>query len=257
MFAFDGEGGFTPGGAQETLNSAYGLELDNLYFVLDWNDFGIDSHPISSVVYGNPQIWFESHGWRVFGSDEGSAWESVTSTLLNAARAENSDHRPTGLWFKTRKGRGYLKYDYASHGAPHATNSDLFWETKQVFADKYGAKFINVNGKAPATQTELNSEFFENLKAVIDVLHQDQALLDYLANTLVKIGDTVGMTVSAIRWAVVDTLHSVTGLPLCHLLRVLRELGFDPPTDVPRACQQFYAYACPISAAVLRGEAVG
>lgn len=50
---------------------------------------------------------------------------------------------------------------------------------------------------------------------------------------------------------------SVTGLPLCHLLRVLRELGFDPPTDVPRACQQFYAYACPISAAVLRGEDVG
>ncbi len=50
---------------------------------------------------------------------------------------------------------------------------------------------------------------------------------------------------------------SVTGLPLCHLLRALRELGFEPPADVPRTCQDAYAYPCPISAAVLRGEAVG
>lgn len=50
---------------------------------------------------------------------------------------------------------------------------------------------------------------------------------------------------------------SVTGLPLCHLLRALRQLGFEPPADVPTTCQNFYAYACPISAAVLRGEAVG
>jgi MAF protein len=50
---------------------------------------------------------------------------------------------------------------------------------------------------------------------------------------------------------------SVTGLPLCHLLRTLRRLGCTPPADVPRACQSFYHYACPISAAVLRGEPVG
>ena len=50
---------------------------------------------------------------------------------------------------------------------------------------------------------------------------------------------------------------SVTGLPLCHLLRALRQLGFHPPADVPRACQDAYAYPCPISAAILRGEAVG
>jgi predicted house-cleaning NTP pyrophosphatase (Maf/HAM1 superfamily) len=50
---------------------------------------------------------------------------------------------------------------------------------------------------------------------------------------------------------------SVTGLPLCHLLRALRRLGFTPPADVPRACQSAYKYPCPISAAVLRGESVG
>ena len=32
------------------MNSAWGLALDNLYFVVDWNDFGIDEHPVSSAV---------------------------------------------------------------------------------------------------------------------------------------------------------------------------------------------------------------
>jgi transketolase len=60
-----------------------------------------------------------------------------------------------------------------------------------VFADKYGAKFVNVNGSAPAARADLIAEFSANLKAVMDVLHQDQALVDYLADTLVKIGESV------------------------------------------------------------------
>jgi len=191
VFAFDGEGGFTPGGAQETLNSAYGLELDNLFFVLDWNDFGIDSHSVGSVVFGNPKLWFESHGWQAFGTEDGSTWEPVLATVLNAVHADNPTHSPIGLWFKTRKGRGYLKYDYASHGAPHAMNSPLFWQTKQEFLEKYGARFVNFNGTAPSEPGAIKDEFFANLRAVIEVLHQDQALLDYLADTLVSIGDSV------------------------------------------------------------------
>jgi transketolase len=191
VFAFDGEGGFTPGGAMETLNSAYGLELDNLYFVLDWNDYGIDSHSVSSVVYGAPELWFESHGWKSFGTEEGSAWGPVALSFLNASHAENPTKAPVGLWFKTRKGRGYLKYDYSSHGSPHAMNSELFWKTKEDFIQKYNAKFVNFNGSAPSGKQELLNEFKENLKAVIDVLHQDQSLIDYLADTLVSIGESV------------------------------------------------------------------
>lgn len=191
VFAFDGEGGFTPGGTQETLNSAYGLELDNLYFVLDWNDFGIDSHPISSAVFGNPQLWFESHGWQVFGSEEGSSWNAITETFLKAMKTPNPTISPRGFWFKTRKGRGYLKYDYPSHGAPHAMNSELFWKTKQDFVEKYGASFKNFGGTAPTNQNELRDEFKANLKAVIDVLHQDQQLVDYLADRLISLGESV------------------------------------------------------------------
>lgn len=191
VFAFDGEGGFTPGGAQETLNSAYGLALDNLFFVLDWNDYGIDSHSVSSVLFGDPETWFSSHGWQVFGTEEGSSWESVAKAYLTAIQSDNPTNSPVGLWFKTRKGRSYLKYDYSSHGSPHAMNSPMFWETKRVFAEKYDAQFTNFNGPAPQDKRGILAEFHENLKAVIDVLHQDQELVDYLAETLVAIGESV------------------------------------------------------------------
>ena len=50
---------------------------------------------------------------------------------------------------------------------------------------------------------------------------------------------------------------SVMGLPLCHLVRSLRELHHEPPNDVPRTCQTNLRYNCPISAAILRGEQAG
>jgi septum formation protein len=50
---------------------------------------------------------------------------------------------------------------------------------------------------------------------------------------------------------------SVMGLPLCHLLRLLRQVDVFPAADLPAACQGFLEYQCPISAAVLRGEMAG
>jgi predicted house-cleaning NTP pyrophosphatase (Maf/HAM1 superfamily) len=50
---------------------------------------------------------------------------------------------------------------------------------------------------------------------------------------------------------------SVMGLPLCHVVRSLRRLGVEPPSDVPARCQDALAYRCPISAGVLRGEQLG
>jgi septum formation protein len=50
---------------------------------------------------------------------------------------------------------------------------------------------------------------------------------------------------------------SVMGLPLCHLTRSLRKLDIFPRTNIALACQSALYYACPISAAVLRGEKVG
>jgi MAF protein len=50
---------------------------------------------------------------------------------------------------------------------------------------------------------------------------------------------------------------SVMGLPLCHLVRTLRQFDIAPNADVPGECQAALHYQCPISRQVLRGEQVG
>ena len=173
------------------MNSAWGLALDNLYFLIDWNDFGIDDHPVSAAMPGTPADWFGGHGWRVVGTEQGMDWAPVTETLLALTGGENPDRRPSAAWFKTRKGRGYLKYDNPVHGVPHKMNSEIFWETKRPFAEQYGAQFVNFGGAAPADPAAQRAEFKANLAAVIDVLRRDQALVDYLADRLVALGESV------------------------------------------------------------------
>ena len=196
---FEGEAGLTPGAVHETMNSAWGLSLDNLYYVVDWNDFGIDDHPVSSVVYGTPTDWFSSHGWRVFGTESGDEWGPLTEAILSMMLEDNPDRVPSVTWFKARKGREYLKYDNASHGSPHKINSELFWDTKRPFAEKYDVAFTNFGGSAPDDAAALRAEFEANLKAVMSVLHQNQALVHYLADTLVALGDSVPEEIPAFR----------------------------------------------------------
>ncbi len=50
---------------------------------------------------------------------------------------------------------------------------------------------------------------------------------------------------------------SVMGLPLCHLMRTLKQLELQPSVEIPARCQAFLNYACPITDAVLRGEQIG
>ncbi len=196
VFMIEGEGGLTPGAVHETMNSAWGLNLDNLILLVDWNDFGIDNHKVSDVVYGTPKDWIGSHGWHVIGTDDGSDWQPVTQTLLDITALQPDDRKPKAAWFKTRKGRGYLKYDNASHGSPHAMDSELFWETKAPFVEKYGAVFQNYGGDAPKDEQGVMSEFKANLSAVMDVLKADQDLVDFLADRLVAIGERVPETIS-------------------------------------------------------------
>ena len=191
VFVLEGEAGLTPGAVHETMNSAWGLNLDNLILLVDWNDYGIDDHRVSDVVYGNPEIWIGSHGWHVYGTNAGSTWKSIMEVLNTINCKEYQDSKPYAAWFKTQKGRGYLKYDNLSHGAPHATNSEIYWETKKMFAEKYGVKFINCGGNAPCNDKALHDEFQANLKVVIEVLKKDQGLVDYLADRLVMIGESV------------------------------------------------------------------
>jgi MAF protein len=50
---------------------------------------------------------------------------------------------------------------------------------------------------------------------------------------------------------------SVMGLPMCHLVRALRQMDVHPGADVSVACQNFLNYECPVTHAILSGENVG
>lgn len=46
---------------------------------------------------------------------------------------------------------------------------------------------------------------------------------------------------------------SVMGLPMCHVVRMLRKLDSPPQADVPAQCQALLEYECPVSHAILSG----
>ena len=133
VFCMEGEGGITAGATHETINSAWGLGLNNLIYHLDWNDYGIDSRPFSSVLYGTPENWFGGHGWQVVGVENGECWEEITKAYYNILVENPDPSKPKIVYCKTRKGRGYLKYDFHSHGSPHENEFKfIFWETKEI-----------------------------------------------------------------------------------------------------------------------------
>jgi len=191
VFAFEGEGGFTAGASHETLNSAWGLGLGNLVYFMDWNDFGIDARPFSSIMYGTPNDWFGSHGWHVEGTMEGESWSELTEAYHRLLVEKADPNIPKVLYAKLRKGRGYYKYDSASHGAAHKRNSELFWKTKEDFAKTYNINFDGFGSDAPSSwdgQVDQARSLFNN---VFSVLESNQPLVDYLTDTLISVGESV------------------------------------------------------------------
>jgi transketolase len=191
VFAVEGEGGLTPGASHEVRNTAWGLGLDNLVFLVDWNNFGIDDTPISRVVPGTPEDWFGAYSWRVTGTPDGSAWDPVTRAVLEAARGENPERVPSVAWFKTRKGRGYGKYDNKSHGTPHPMNAPAFWAVRHEFMDRYGVTYEGVDEPAPADTAAQLAQAEANLRVAISVLRARTDVVDAISDRLVEIAGTV------------------------------------------------------------------
>jgi len=46
---------------------------------------------------------------------------------------------------------------------------------------------------------------------------------------------------------------SVMGLPMCHVVRMMRKMDSPPHADVPVRCQTMLEYQCPVSRAILNG----
>jgi len=218
VFAFEGEGGFTAGASHETLNSAWGLGLGNLVYFMDWNDFGIDARPFSSVMYGTPNDWFGSHGWHVEGTMEGESWIELTEAYHRLLVEKGDPNIPKVLYAKLRKGRGYYKYDSASHGSAHKRNSELFWKTKEDFAKTYNINFDGFGSDAPSSwdgQVDQARSLFNN---VFSVLESNQPLVDYLTDTLISVGESVPEKIEGCKITVKNpandkTLFDVNALP--------------------------------------------
>ncbi len=191
VFVVEGEGGLTPGAAHETKNSAWGLGLHNLVFLVDWNDYGIDARPASAVVHGTPVEWFAPYGWRVIGTERGMEWGPVTRAVLEAALGENPERVPSVAWFKTRKGRGYGKYDHESHGTPHKMNSPEFWAVRKGFMEKYAVAYEGVDEPPPADARAIREQARHNLEIAAGVLRQDATLVRYLSDRLAELAAAV------------------------------------------------------------------
>jgi transketolase len=191
VFVVEGEGGLTPGATYETLNSAWGLGLSNLVFLVDWNDFGIDPRSTSSVVHGAPADWFGAHGWRVVGTEQGMEWDPVVRTALEVARGDNPDRVPSMAWFRTRKGRGYGRFDAASHGVPHPLDSPEFWAVRHEFMARYDVVYEGLDQAAPEDPAAVQAQARANFEIAVSVLRRDEELVRWLSDRLLAIADSV------------------------------------------------------------------
>ena len=187
----EGEGGITAGASHETINSAWGLGLGNLVYHLDWNDYGIDSRPISSILYGGPENWFGGHGWQVSGVEDGENWDEIANAYYNLLVKNPDPNKPKVVYSKTRKGRGYHKYDFHSHGSPHKRNSSLFWKTKEDFAKKYDVTFESFGEPEGESRDDHVKQAVSMFKTVFSVMNNNIDLVNYLSDRLIKLGNSI------------------------------------------------------------------
>ncbi len=199
VFVVEGEGGLTPGATHETKNAAWGLGLSNLVFLVDWNDFGIDGRPASSVIPGSPSDWFAPYGWRVTGTEDGMSWGPVTRAVLEAARGDDPGGVPSVAWLRTQKGRGYGKSGAASHGTPWPRHAPEFWAVRKEFMARYGVAYEGVDEPAPSDPEARTAQAARNLDVALSVLRRDPALVRWLSDRLVAIAGSVPETIPTFR----------------------------------------------------------
>ncbi len=201
VFAVEGEGGHSAGAHHEVKHTAWGLGLDNLVYLFDWNDHGIDHRAHSEVVHGTPEDWFAPYGWRVAGAEDGEDYGQICAALERIVNDPAPGGRPGVVWVRTRKGRGYHKYDAPSHGKSHARNSDLFWRCRQDFAEKYGVQFAGHGDTTDPGEDKCREQTRAWFATVREVLRNDRGFLEWLTDTLIAKAESVPLEMpgSAIR----------------------------------------------------------
>jgi hypothetical protein len=191
VFVVEGEGGLTPGAAHETKNSAWGLGLSNLVFLVDWNDFGIDERPASAVVHGTPEDWFAPYGWRVNGTRRRHGVGPGHSRRPRREPRRQPGERPQHGVVPDAQGPRLRQAGRASHGVPHKLNAPEFWAARKEFMARYGVEYQGVDEPAPSDPAALAAQAEANLRIAMSVMRRDEKLVDWLSDRLLEIAATV------------------------------------------------------------------
>jgi transketolase len=98
---------------------------------------------------------------------------------------------PSVAWIRTRKGRGYGKYDNKSHGTPWPMNAPEFWAVRHEFMDRHGVTYAGVDEPAPADADARTAQARHNLELAISVLRRHTEVVDAISDRLVEVADLV------------------------------------------------------------------
>jgi transketolase len=132
IHVIEGEGGLTPGRAQEALAAAGTASLDNVVVHVDWNQASIDSDHVcregdqpGDYVQWTPAELFHLHDWNVVEVADGLDWAQVLAAQRLAAAMGTG--QPTAVVYRTLKGWRYGIEGRASHGAGHKMCAEGFY----------------------------------------------------------------------------------------------------------------------------------
>ena len=122
----------------------------------------------------------------------------MTRAVLEAACGDNPDRAPSVAWFKTRKGRGYGKYDHKSHGTP--------WPRTRSSSGRSARSswpvWRRVRGRRRPRAERPSAEQAQaeaNLRVAMGVLRGDEALVEWLSERLLGIADSVPSHIAGFR----------------------------------------------------------
>ena len=115
----------------------------------------------------------------------------MTRAVLEAARGDNPDRVPSVAWFKTRKGRGYGKYDNKSHGTPWPMNAPEFWAVRREFMQRHGVEYAGVDEPAPPDAKEREAQARHNFEVVMGVLRAHPETVDAISDRLAEVAASV------------------------------------------------------------------
>jgi len=201
IIALEGEFAMTEGHAQELKTQALALKVGKrLRILLSENNAGIDDVLLSGVIDGKYKDYdlvkqWTSYGWNVFTIENGNDYAQVISVLKTMEDWDPADRRPMIVIGKTTKGYwprmvSNQVVSYKSHPYAMKMNSDYFVALAKTFEEHYGVEFVGIRNGAVTDPRERLLQFKTNIDVVMSVLDRN-GLGDWLAERLVKIGDTV------------------------------------------------------------------